>query len=89
MILIFYLYSHFTFWDELRPVVLKSREIANKLKKNVDEFESTGVSESYNKDEFIILYNKNLDLHKYVLENLSFVSCLKEVILMNKKLSDE
>ena len=88
-ILIFYIYSHFTYWDELRPVVLKSREIANRLKKNVDEFENTGISESYNKDEFIIMYNKNLDLHKYVLENISLKECLKEVIFLNKKLSDE
>lgn len=87
-ILIFYFYSHFTFWEELRPVVLKSREIANKLKKNVDEFESKGTSESYNKDEFIIMYNKNLDLHNYVLEKISLTDCLKEIIFLNKKLTD-
>lgn len=80
-----YIYSHFTFWDEIRPVVLKNREVANSLRKNVYEFETKGFSENYNKDEFLIMYNKNLDLHKYVLENISFFSCLKEILNLNKK----
>lgn len=87
-ILVFYFYSHFSYWDIIRPVVFNSRDISRKLKENVVEIESSGSSETFNKDEFQIFFNKNCDLHSYVVQNLSMSSCLKEIFGLNKKLLD-
>lgn len=88
-IFIFYIFSHFSYWDLIRPVVLNSRDITNKLKRNVLEIETTGSSESFNKDEFKIFYNRSVDLHNYVAKNISTIFCLKEIFHLNKNLNEE
>jgi len=88
-IFIFFVYSHFSFWDMIRPIVKNSREISKKLKKNVDEIEMTGSSECFNKDEFQIFFNRNIDYHKYIMNNISMFSCIKEIFSLNSKLNDE
>jgi len=88
-IFIFFIYSHFSYWFLIRPVVINSRDISNKLKNNVKEIEMTGVSESFKKDEFQIFFNRNVDFHSYIINNLSMISCIKEILNLNKKLKDE
>jgi len=88
-IFILYIYSHFSYWNLIKLTVQNSRSVANKLKKNVIEIETTGSSESFNKDEFQVFYNRSVDLHSYIASNLSMISCLKEIFCLNKNLKDE
>lgn len=88
-IIIFYIYSHFSYWYLIRPVIINSRDISNRLKNNVKEIEITGNSEKFNKDEFQIFFNRNVDLHNYIINNLSMFSCLKEIFNLNKNLKDD
>jgi hypothetical protein len=59
----FYIYSHFTYWDIVRPIVIETRK---RDKQNLQ------ISEDENKLKF----NTSVDLHEYIRKNIGTFKCL-------------
>ena len=59
----FYIYSHFTYWDIIKPIIIESRKRDRLL---------TSLSE----EEFRIRYNTSVDIHKYIQANISVLKCI-------------
>jgi len=86
---IFFIYSHFSYWEIIRPIVKNSREISYKLRDDVKEIELTGTAENFNKEEFQIFFNRNIDYHNYIAKNITFGSCIMEIFGLNKALRND
>ncbi len=63
---LFYLYSHFTYWHIVRPVVIETR------KRDREAFELS-------EDEYKMRFNTSVDMHEYVRKNIGFVRCLVSI----------
>lgn len=68
--ILFYIYSHYTYWDIIRPIVLKCREREKEIRAQND----------IDKEEFKIKYNHSLDIHKYIQQKIGIYNCVKEVL---------
>ena len=59
----FYVYSHFTFWEIIRPVVIETRKR--------DKLFST-----LSQEDVRIKFNTSIDNHKFIQENISVFKCI-------------
>jgi hypothetical protein len=64
----FYIYSHFSYWDIVREVVIATRKREREL-----------LSGDVEEREVTMRYNASLDLHKYIQANIGITKCILEI----------
>jgi hypothetical protein len=67
-----YIYSHYSYWDIVRPIVLVTREREKKYK-HLSPQET---------EDFQIIYKASKDMHTEIQKNIGFFNCIGELFII-------